>query len=199
MSRFSVVLLIILFVTIAPVSAQQMLQDVVYLSNGSIIRGTILEQVPDKLIRIQTADGSMFIYSIKDIIKITKEPYLTTLRNASKKKEPVVAFLMSFVIPGAGQLYNGKSEYSKGAIQFVGALIGWAFIFADEDAYVDGNYRYHGPNHYARIGTIFVGASWIWSFIDAPISAERINREAEVAVKPLNSDNGIGVKLAFRF
>jgi hypothetical protein len=54
--------------------AQERMQDVVYLKNGSIIRGMIIEQVPNKTIKIQTADGSVFVYQMEDVVKITKEP-----------------------------------------------------------------------------------------------------------------------------
>ena len=53
--------------------AQQNYQDVVYLKNGSIIRGIIIEQVPNKSIKIETADRSVFVYQMGEIEKITKE------------------------------------------------------------------------------------------------------------------------------
>ena len=43
-------------------------QEVVYLKNGSIIRGTVIEQVPGQSLKIQTADGKM-----SEVEKITKE------------------------------------------------------------------------------------------------------------------------------
>jgi len=48
-------------------------QDVVYLQNGSVIRGMVIEQVPNVSLKIQTADGSIFVYEMKDVLKITKE------------------------------------------------------------------------------------------------------------------------------
>jgi len=48
-------------------------QDVVYLQNGSVIRGMVIEQVPNVSLKIQTADGSVFVYEMKDVLKITKE------------------------------------------------------------------------------------------------------------------------------
>lgn len=54
--------------------AQQIFQDVIYLKNGSIIRGTIIEQIPNKSIKIETADKNVFVYEINEIDKITKEP-----------------------------------------------------------------------------------------------------------------------------
>ena len=41
--------------------AQQNYQDVVYLKNGSIIRGVIIEQIPNKSIKIETSDKSVFV------------------------------------------------------------------------------------------------------------------------------------------
>src|SRR5690606_4050890 len=45
------------------------------LKNGSIIRGIIIEQVPNKSIKIETADKSVFVYQMDEITKITKEAY----------------------------------------------------------------------------------------------------------------------------
>lgn len=50
------------------------LQDVVYLKNGSIIRGLIIEQVPNVSLKVQTADGNVFVFQMDEVAKITKEP-----------------------------------------------------------------------------------------------------------------------------
>jgi hypothetical protein len=63
-----------LLLTTSVLSAQPALRDVVYLKNGSIIRGIVLEQIPDKTIRIQTADGSVFVYQMSEVERIVKEP-----------------------------------------------------------------------------------------------------------------------------
>ena len=60
-------------------------QDVVYLKNGSIIRGVIIEQVPNKSIKIETADGNIFVFQIDEIEKIVKERYRRRDRTFSKK------------------------------------------------------------------------------------------------------------------
>ncbi len=54
------------------VEAQQY-QDVVYLKNGSIVRGVIIEQVPGQSLKIQTTDGSQFVYQMAEVQKMTKE------------------------------------------------------------------------------------------------------------------------------
>lgn len=48
-------------------------EDVVYLKNGSIIRGVIIEQVPGVSLKIKTKDGSVFFYKMEEVDKITKE------------------------------------------------------------------------------------------------------------------------------
>jgi len=48
-------------------------QEVVYLKNGSIIRGVIIEQIPDKYIKIETADKNVFVFKMDEIAKLTKE------------------------------------------------------------------------------------------------------------------------------
>ncbi len=68
-------LALLLFALITTVSfGQSNYQDVVYLKNGSIIRGVIIEQVPNKSIKIETADRSVFVYQMDEIEKLTKEP-----------------------------------------------------------------------------------------------------------------------------
>lgn len=67
-------LTLILFVCVTAISfAQNNYQDVVYLKNGSVIRGIIVEQVPNKSIKIETSDKSIFVYQMDDIEKLTKE------------------------------------------------------------------------------------------------------------------------------
>jgi hypothetical protein len=68
-------LILLIFLTTILFS-QSNYQDVVYLKNGSIIRGIIIEQVPNKSIKIETADRNIFFYEIDEIEKLTKEPNL---------------------------------------------------------------------------------------------------------------------------
>lgn len=48
-------------------------QDVVYLKNGSIIRGMIIEQIPGVSLKLETRDGNVFVYKMEEIEKMTKE------------------------------------------------------------------------------------------------------------------------------
>ena len=48
-------------------------EDVVYLKDGSIIKGTIIEQIPNESLKIKTTGGSIFVYRMDEISKISKE------------------------------------------------------------------------------------------------------------------------------
>jgi hypothetical protein len=53
--------------------------ETIYLKNGSVIKGTIVEHnIADKKYTIQTSDGSIFVYTADKITKITKEAAVTT-------------------------------------------------------------------------------------------------------------------------
>lgn len=53
--------------------AQEGMEDVVYLKNGNVYRGIIVEQVPGESIKIKTIGGNVFSVAIADLQKITKE------------------------------------------------------------------------------------------------------------------------------
>ncbi|MDN5290103.1 MAG: hypothetical protein PWQ06_342, partial [Anaerophaga sp.] len=53
--------------------SQNNYRDVVHLKDGSIIKGIIIEQVPNEQIKIETSDGSVFVYKMNEIAKMSKE------------------------------------------------------------------------------------------------------------------------------
>ena len=63
--------------------AQSNMREVVYLKNGSVIKGVILEQVQDESVKIQTSDGSIFVYPMADVERITKETVETQVQQSS--------------------------------------------------------------------------------------------------------------------
>lgn len=67
-------LCVLLFAVVQASFSQNNLIEVVYLKNGSIIKGTIIEQIPNKSLKIETRDGSFLVCDMEDVIKITKEP-----------------------------------------------------------------------------------------------------------------------------
>lgn len=67
--------LIVLLLLLSPVGvmAQQAMQDVIYLKDGSIYRGVIIEQVPNVSYKIESRDGNVFAVKVEEVEKITKE------------------------------------------------------------------------------------------------------------------------------
>lgn len=44
--------------------------NIIYLKNGSIIKGNVVESVPNQHIKIRTSDGSIFVYQMSDVDRI---------------------------------------------------------------------------------------------------------------------------------
>lgn len=55
------------------VLAQSGTEDVIFLKNGGILRGEILEIASDSTVRIQTAGGNVWVFRMSEVDKITEE------------------------------------------------------------------------------------------------------------------------------
>ena len=108
--------------------AQQNYQDVVYLKNGSIIRGMIIEQVPNKSIKIETSDKSLFVYQIDEVEKITKELARTDTRSSklSGKRKGYIGISMGASIP-VGAYADPSDGAAKTGVQLNLANFGYLF------------------------------------------------------------------------
>jgi hypothetical protein len=67
----NLIIIILLIICSFQLSAQK-IKDVLYLRNGSIIYGKLLE-INENEYKIQTSDGSMFIYPVSDVDRFVKE------------------------------------------------------------------------------------------------------------------------------
>lgn len=74
---------------------------------------------------------------------------------AVNKKEPLFALVLSFFIPGLGQLYNGDAR--KGIILFVGAVVSALLMWV-------------------CLGFLTYLIIWLYGMYDAYVYAEKINR-----------------------
>ena len=54
------------------VPAETQMVDVIHLKNGSVIKGEVVQMTPNKTIKIETADGSIFVYELNEVEKMTK-------------------------------------------------------------------------------------------------------------------------------
>ena len=71
MKRSILLVIGVLFCTMTAMA--QSYRDVVYLHNGSVIRGQVVEHTIGGKMRVQTADGSLFVYESNEVRLIEKE------------------------------------------------------------------------------------------------------------------------------
>lgn len=93
------------------------MEDVVYLKNGSIIRGLIIEQIPNESLKIQTKDRNVFAFTFDEILKITKE--IPPVENArpSKLDRGYIGISIGASHPirdfGSKDPYNNSAAFAK--------------------------------------------------------------------------------------
>lgn len=135
--------------------AQSNYQDVVYLKNGSIIKGVIIEQVPNKSIKIETSGGSVFVYKMDEIEKLTKEYLKAKSNNSQNNRETKSKFELGYQI-GSGDFgmdrlkLNVLTYYSVSNSFSIGYGIGLRYYFDAEALLLpilaDFNVNFKGDN-----------------------------------------------------
>ena len=70
MKRF--VLFISVLLSAGSLMAQSTIETV-YLKNGGLVKGEIIEQVPGQSLKVKTKDGNIFVYQMDEVERITKE------------------------------------------------------------------------------------------------------------------------------
>jgi hypothetical protein len=114
-AKINLLLTAIMFCLGLSVSAQNTTQDVVYLKNGGIMRGSIIEMIPEKYVKIEIVGGNIFVFQVGEIEKCIKE--------TAKKPETVIQQDLnnSSSLPvkkdscGVGRGYYGMVEFGIGA------------------------------------------------------------------------------------
>lgn len=177
-AKYLFVLLIIIMTSPAVYSnPSKQLEDVVYLKDGSIIRGTLIEQIPGESLKIETSDGKVFVIKIEQIKRFTKEARkVNIVKVSNNQKNGALAFLFSFILPGGGQFYNGETDKGIGMLG-ISAVGAYLILSNKRNSYT----YYDKPNSAGKFGVLFFVGGTLWSLIDAPISSARINRENELA------------------
>ncbi len=100
--------------------------DVIYLNDGSIIRGIIVEEVPGEIYKIEIAGGSILVYEPDEIEKIVREideggtgrAYPSFYEHSSQYR----SFLFGFA--GVVGRFNALDEATLYGGEF---LVGWRF------------------------------------------------------------------------
>ena len=96
-----------------------------------------------------------------------------TVKDMKDPTIPTIALVLSFIVLGAGQFYNG--QVLKGAFQFALASIGSIMLLHGVAAEIHRS-RYES-NERALLGWFILTSSWVWSFIDAPLAAKIMNKK----------------------
>lgn len=203
-----------IFLFISPTMAQE--SDTIYLKDGSIIKGEIIEtnytaDLRIENIKVRIAGGTVLAFTSDQILRLQKvktndvkselSPTPTIQPNIAKQiahyKSPGVACILSRILfPGIGQFYN--EQPGKGAAFLVAGLVG-AVMLVDGSKeittydYWEGYTTEPKDADKAALGAVIFLGSWIWSGIDAYSSAKSINESLALSVTPSR------VSLCYRF
>jgi hypothetical protein len=165
------------------------MEDVVELKDGSVLRGTIVEDIPGESLLIETRDGNRFRIPYDRIARRAREPRVVaaptpvespsepTAQVTAGRKSPAAAFLLSLLIVGGGQGYNG--QWGKAALMFGGAAASVAIMQAGSQADDCVEWEECGQRD---LGAGGIALFYLWSLIDAPLTASAINRRLDAGV-----------------
>lgn len=107
------ILLIILLTFSIQLFGQTQTRDVVYLKNGSVIKGTITEINPSENLKIKTSDGSLFVYSMSEILKTEKEEFVGNKVNQETSS--------SFNQSAIDDFFSNYLSKKRQALEYIGA------------------------------------------------------------------------------
>ncbi len=205
-------ILVFLVMSFAMDAAQAQVESAVYLNDGSVVRGVIIEEVPGQFVKIRLSDNRVLTYKAHQIMEIVRQPIPESV---APRKNPLLAGCLSGFLPGLGQFYNGES--GKGTIQMGMALGGLSValigvLASAVETWNDwGTDSTDAPETIVGVGGVLFISAWVWSVIDAPSSAKKINNQNErqrqarliefhgIEVDPIASRKALGARFAYRF
>lgn len=125
-----------IFLCLVSLRAQNNTRDVVYLKNGSIIKGLVLEVIPNDTIKIQISDGSIFVYSMSEVEKIQKETITSSRSKVPHSvytsvpvQENTESRVWALSIMGGVAFPTGDfADVNNGAVK-TGYIVGMQFAF----------------------------------------------------------------------
>ena len=165
--------------------------DLIYLTDGSVVTGKIIEKIPDESIKIETKEKSWTKDQSISIIEISEVDKIKTIQFIEPTSPGLATGLgcgtiyLNFTllsatstpipISGVGQIYNG--QYLKGlaffGIGILGSYLEYLIINQDDEELETIDDRI------GELGATLIIGSIVLSPIDAYYSAKRINSEAK--------------------
>lgn len=106
-SHYLLLVLCLIGLTFSAQGQNRFPDDIVYLKNGSVIKGTIIEQVPNKSLTLQTQDGNTFVYDLNEVNKLARD--INTSHNKTQGYLGVVDFGYGF---GVGEWEVDRIRFS---------------------------------------------------------------------------------------
>ena len=120
----TITILIFLIINWVGTSAQLIKEDVIYLNNGSVIRGKILKNGNDSL-KIETHCRNIFVFKNADIIKVIKERYKVS--NNQAIKQLTITQQKGFYNITTFGLLTGKTEARDAQVLSFQTILGYNY------------------------------------------------------------------------
>ena len=176
-------------------SAQSEMRDVIYLKNGGVVKGIIIEQIPNESVKLQTSDGSTFVYKMEEVEKLSKELNDNQIKQKKlqvPRKSPVGATLLSALLPGVGELYATNAQKGWGtmvcSILCPGIITGCGYYLG---------YALGSPE-VVYICSGLASLSYLTLWVGSMISANRLAKEVNIQNGYLSFKIGDKTSLGFR-
>jgi hypothetical protein len=159
-----ILLLMSILLCMGSLRAQDNTRDVVFLKNGSIVKGSLLETIPGASIKIQTADGSIFVYAMAEIVKIEKETVVSARpaisssivsgQDTSDRSKTTFSIYGGVALPTGDFAKQGELGYAE-----TGFTIGIQIVGAGQVSFlVDASYA-SNPNNIGELSSFGGNAS----------------------------------------
>lgn len=147
--------------------AQRGIESIIYLKNGSILRGKIIEEVLDKEMKIRTRDGNFFVVRYEDILKIVTDEHNKNTNIDSKR-----GYIgLSLGYSGAKGLDSSGDRQSGAQV-----LIDFGFLFGEHWGISAKSFsNYIGGSSDGNISGLMLGPMW----------STRLNDALRFELKPL--------------
>lgn len=131
---------LLIFVSIAIALKAQTSEDVIYLKNGSILRGQIVEHTTDSVVRIMVTSGNAWTVPASDIVSSnTEKPFRVNKRFLTKEKGFHAIVNTGIFFPLSGE----KSSYFHAGL--IGTWSLWPSFSLGIGANIDRDSRTYCP------------------------------------------------------
>jgi hypothetical protein len=211
MKVLSICLLVIIIFSAIGLSQERI--DVIYLKNGDVRKGTIIENVPGDYVKIETAGGSIFTIKYAEIEKFTKEGKQQTQSSSAEvpdaqkmmiyesgKKNPTMGVILSCLLTSAGHAY--ADNWGRGLLFTAGRVASAVLAVTlgiQTKTETTGGYYYSyteetveiTPVYYIGLGLTVVLA--IWEMIDASAEVDKYNKRLYDKIMGTKSEFGMNI------